>query len=150
MTTKTERQQKCKIVSKNLVYLRSLKFPGYGGSKKCADALGIKQQQWSPWEKGQKLPSEDSLEKIAALFEVPLEYLTTDQSPPTPQQAETQTQTSGEVDDSMTAQTSKTAPPKKTTIVDKNPLAMISFGNVENLQAILRLRISVEGLEFIS
>lgn len=74
----SKREKRLEIMSANLRYLREQKFPGRGGSKKCADALGMKQQQWSPWEKGQRMPTDDSLRKIAAYFGVTVDYLKTD------------------------------------------------------------------------
>lgn len=75
---KTKREKRLQIMSANLRYLRESRFPGRGGSKKCADALGMKQQQWSPWEKGQRMPTDDSLRRIAAYFGVTVDYLKTD------------------------------------------------------------------------
>lgn len=69
------RAEKLEIVSENLRFLRKHYFPGRGGSKKCADALNMKQQQWSPWEKGQRIPVDESLRKCADLFGVTMKQL---------------------------------------------------------------------------
>lgn len=69
-----------KIISDNLISLREKRFPGRGGSKRCAEAMGMKQQQWSPWENGIRVPNEVSLERIASFFGVTQEYLLTDHS----------------------------------------------------------------------
>lgn len=81
---KNKRETMRRIISENLLSLRQQKYPGRGGSKKCADEMGYKQQQWSPWEKGTRIPSEESLTKIARFFDVPVEYLVTDHSTPQP------------------------------------------------------------------
>lgn len=57
------------------MYCREKRFPGKGGSKKCADALGITQQQWSQWELGKRMPSDGWLEKIAELFGTTAQWL---------------------------------------------------------------------------
>lgn len=55
-------------VAGNLLHCRATRFPGKGGSKKCADTLGITQQQWSQWELGKRMPGECWLAKIAEFF----------------------------------------------------------------------------------
>ncbi len=67
------------IISANISFMRRKKFPGVGGSKRCAEAFGISPQQWSPWERGKRLPSEKSIEKIADFFGVSVDFLYTDQ-----------------------------------------------------------------------
>ena len=80
--TKTEkRDAMLRIISDNLTTLREKRFPGRGGSKRCAEELGMKQQQWSPWENGVRIPNEVSLERIASFFGVTQEYILTDHSP---------------------------------------------------------------------
>ena len=63
------------IIGKNLRAYRMRRFPGYGGSKKCAEALGVSQQQWSTWESGRRMPDEVRLIEIAAFFSVSVEDL---------------------------------------------------------------------------
>jgi hypothetical protein len=75
-----KRDAMLKILSDNLTALREKRFPGRGGSKRCAEELGMKQQQWSPWENGVRVPNEISLERIASFFGVTQEYLLTDHS----------------------------------------------------------------------
>lgn len=62
-------------ISGNIKEERLKKFPGYGGSKKCSKAFGVSQQQWSPWERGLRVPDETRQKAIAAFFEVTVEYL---------------------------------------------------------------------------
>lgn len=64
-----------KIVAENLLYCRKRRFPGKGGSKSCADALGVKQQQWSPWELGKIMPGDGRLEEIAKFFGTTVQWL---------------------------------------------------------------------------
>lgn len=52
------------IIAKNIRDCRLKMFPGRGGSKKCAAALGVSPQQWSPWERGIRAPDEDRMISI--------------------------------------------------------------------------------------
>ncbi len=63
------------IIAGNIQRLKEKKFPGRGGSKKCADALGVTPQQWSPWEIGTRGPDEATLRAIAKLFGVTVDEL---------------------------------------------------------------------------
>jgi transcriptional regulator with XRE-family HTH domain len=63
------------IIAANIRRLKERKFPGRGGSKKCADALGVTPQQWSPWEIGTRGPDEKTLKAIARLFGVAVDDL---------------------------------------------------------------------------
>ena len=58
------------IIAGNIQRLKAQKFPGRGGSKKCAEAIGVTPQQWSPWEIGTRGPDEKTLKAIAKLFGV--------------------------------------------------------------------------------
>ncbi len=78
MKNTLDREAQRAIVSDNLKKLREKRYPGHGGKKQVAEAMGLKIQQWSPWEKGQRMPSEIRLEKIAQFFGVPIEYMWTD------------------------------------------------------------------------
>jgi transcriptional regulator with XRE-family HTH domain len=62
-------------IARNIRRLKERKFPGRGGSKKCADALGVTPQQWSPWEIGSRGPDEKTLKAIARLFGVTVDDL---------------------------------------------------------------------------
>lgn len=64
-----------RVIASNIRYCREQRFPGKGGSKRCADALGISQQQWSPWERGSRTPDESRLEKIANFFGTSVEWM---------------------------------------------------------------------------
>ena len=63
------------IIAGNIQKFKEGKFPGRGGSKKCADALGVTPQQWSPWEIGTRGPDEKTIKAIAKLFGVTVEDL---------------------------------------------------------------------------
>lgn len=65
------------IIASNIRACRMARFPGRGGAKKCAEAFGVSPQQWSPWERGARTPSEEKLRQIAAFFGVTEEYLRT-------------------------------------------------------------------------
>lgn len=65
------------IIGENIRALRTKSFPGHGGSKKCAAAFGVSQQQWSPWERGARTPDGIRLEEMAEFFNVPVEYFYT-------------------------------------------------------------------------
>lgn len=69
------------IIAGNIQKLKEEKFPGRGGSKKCADALGVTPQQWSPWEIGTRGPDEKTLKAIAKLFGVTEEDLLREPEP---------------------------------------------------------------------
>jgi transcriptional regulator with XRE-family HTH domain len=62
-------------IAENVRYWRNQKYPGKGGSKKCADAFGVSQQQWSPWERGTRTPGEIRLRQIATFFGTTVEWL---------------------------------------------------------------------------
>lgn len=66
------------IIADNIRKCRIRKFPGRGGSKKCAEAFGVSPQQWSPWERGMRTPDENRMKQIAAFFEVTVAYLRQD------------------------------------------------------------------------
>lgn len=65
------------IVGENIKYCREKRFPGMGGGKECAEAFGVTQQQWSPWELGKRLPKETRLKKIAEFFGTTLDWMRT-------------------------------------------------------------------------
>ena len=69
------------IIARNIRELKERKFPGRGGSKKCADALGVTPQQWSPWEIGARGPDEKTLKAIAKLFGVTVDDLLRESEP---------------------------------------------------------------------
>ncbi|MCD8141521.1 MAG: helix-turn-helix transcriptional regulator [Planctomycetaceae bacterium] len=73
------------IIASNIRECRKKKYPGRGGSKKCAEKFGVSPQQWSPWERGKRTPDEDRLARIAEFFEVSVEFLRRDNSRPQPQ-----------------------------------------------------------------
>ncbi|MCD7907253.1 MAG: helix-turn-helix domain-containing protein [Clostridium sp.] len=62
-------------IGKNIRACREMKFPGRGGQKQCAEAFGVTQQQWSPWESGARTPNSRRLRDIAAFFGVSVEFL---------------------------------------------------------------------------
>ena len=65
----------------NIRDCRQKKFPGHGGSKRCAEAFGVAPQQWSPWESGKRTPDELRLAQLAEFFRVSVEYLRRDNAP---------------------------------------------------------------------
>lgn len=69
------------IIAGNIQRLKEQKFPGRGGSKKCADALGVTPQQWSPWEIGTRGPDEKTLKAIAKMFGVTVDDLLREPEP---------------------------------------------------------------------
>ncbi len=77
-------------IARNIRECRREKFPGRGGSKKCAEKFSlysgknISPQQWSPWESGRRTPNEEYLQQIAAFFEKTVEYMLRDNSQPAP------------------------------------------------------------------
>ncbi len=71
-----------RVIAENIRAARMKKFPGRGGGKKCAEAFGVSPQQWSPWERGMRTPDEFRLRQLAEFFEVSVEYLRQDHSPP--------------------------------------------------------------------
>lgn len=147
-----ERKEKMRIISQNLRMLREQRFPGRGGSKRCAEAMELQQQQWSPWEKGTRLPNKIRLEKIAAFFEVGLDYLLTNHSQ--------ESLEAGEADDVLMDQSQQHAPnnnKKKITrheVCDDDAITstiknhIASSLNAKNIKAVLKLELSVVGLEF--
>ncbi len=64
-----------RTIADNIRYCREQRFPGQGGSKQCADAFGVTQQQWSPWELGKRTPNESRLAEIAEFFGTTVEWL---------------------------------------------------------------------------
>lgn len=74
-------------IARNIKQCRLATFPGWGGGKRCAETFGVKPQQWSPWERGVRTPDEQHMQKLAAFFNVSVEYLRThqgDYQPPEP------------------------------------------------------------------
>jgi transcriptional regulator with XRE-family HTH domain len=69
------------IIAGNIRTFKEKKFPGRGGSKKCADALGVTPQQWSPWEIGTRGPDEKTLKAIAKMFGATVEDLLREPEP---------------------------------------------------------------------
>jgi transcriptional regulator with XRE-family HTH domain len=63
------------IVGENIKYCREKIYPGMGGSKECAGAFGVSQQQWSPWELGKRLPKERRLAEIAEFFGTTVDWM---------------------------------------------------------------------------
>lgn len=74
-------------IAANIRNCRAKKFPGRGGGKQCAEAFGATPQQWSQWERGRRMPDKTRLEKIAAFFDVTMEWMRQDNTPP-PEPAE--------------------------------------------------------------
>ncbi len=70
------------IIAENIRAERVKKYPGRGGAKKCAEDFGVSPQQWSPWERGMRTPDELRLRQIAEFFDVSVEHLRKDNSPP--------------------------------------------------------------------
>ncbi len=70
------------IIAANIHAERKKKYPGHGGCKKCAEALGIPPPQWSPWETGRRTPKKFRLQQIAEHFGVSVEYLGQDHAQP--------------------------------------------------------------------
>lgn len=65
------------IVGENIKYCQEKRFPGMGGGKECAEAFGVSQQQWSPWQLGKRLPKEKRLVEIAEFFGMTPEWMRT-------------------------------------------------------------------------
>ncbi|MCD8139822.1 MAG: helix-turn-helix domain-containing protein [Planctomycetaceae bacterium] len=63
-------------IAQNIRRHRLEKFPGRGGAKSCAKAFGVSPQQWSPWERGYRTPSEAHLQRLAEFFDTTVEELT--------------------------------------------------------------------------
>lgn len=63
------------IIAANIRECRLKKFPGQGGSKKCALAFGVSPQQWSPWERARRTPDEMRLSQLADFFGVTVDHL---------------------------------------------------------------------------
>ena len=63
-------QAQREIIAYNITQLRKEKYPGKGGSYKCADDFKVPQSQWSPWETGRRTPDDGRLERIAKFFGV--------------------------------------------------------------------------------
>ena len=63
-------QAQREIIAYNITQLRKEKYPGKGGSYKCADDFKVPQSQWSPWETGRRTPDDSRLEQIAKFFGV--------------------------------------------------------------------------------
>jgi transcriptional regulator with XRE-family HTH domain len=62
-------------IAQNIRNCRMEKFPGHGGGKRCAEAFGVLQAQWSIWESGRQMPGELRLAKLAEFFGVTVEEL---------------------------------------------------------------------------
>ncbi len=75
-------QELRQIIAANIRAERQKQYPGCGGGKKCAAALGVAHSQWSPWERGRRTPEDFRLRQIAEHFGVSVEYLRQDHSPP--------------------------------------------------------------------
>lgn len=65
-------------VAHNIRVCRMHAYPGRGGSKKCAEAIGVSQQQWSQWERGNRVPDEQRMKQIAGFFGKTVEDLRRD------------------------------------------------------------------------
>ena len=70
------------IIARNIKNCRMRKYPGWGGGKRCAEAMGVSPQQWSPWECGKRTPDEVRLAAIAEHFGVTSEFLRRDHDVP--------------------------------------------------------------------
>lgn len=132
-----KRENMLRIVSENLAFLRRQKYPGRGGSKKCAESLGWRQQQWSPWEKGLRLPNNDSLARIAEHFGVSVRYLETDNME----------LHRGEEDAPVKATPDSEPENMKTNVAQSVEKQIL---NLTNFKAILKVELSVVGVEIIS
>lgn len=72
------------VIGTNIRSLRMKKYPERGGSKKCAEAFSlhigknVSPQQWSPWERGMRIPDEKRMEEIAEFFGVSVAFLRED------------------------------------------------------------------------
>ena len=62
------------------IFEKLMKAKGYNAYKVSLET-GIAQSTLSDWKKGKSTPKTDKLQKIADLFEVSLEYLTTGEEP---------------------------------------------------------------------
>ncbi|MCD7895488.1 MAG: helix-turn-helix domain-containing protein [Planctomycetaceae bacterium] len=70
-----------RTIARNIRAEREKKYPGRGGSKRCAQEFGVLPQQWSPWERGRRTPDEIRLQDIADFFGTTVEYLRCDHEP---------------------------------------------------------------------
>ncbi len=68
-------------IAHNIRACRLKKFPGRGGSMKCAAALGVSPQQLSQWERGNRSPEKTRLDQIAAFFGVSPAWLHSEHAP---------------------------------------------------------------------
>lgn len=66
-----------KIIAWRIGDERRKNFPGFGGAKKCAEALGVSQSQLSHWEHDTRTPDNECLKKIAGVFGVTAKHLKT-------------------------------------------------------------------------
>lgn len=146
------RSQMMRIVSTNLSRLRNEKYPGRGGKKSCSEALGLKQQQWTPWEKGVRLPNDDSLAKIAELFGVTVEYLKTDHAVSADIKAEVRATESHDavlndlVQGVSSVIASNLAKKSVASSVEQHFAAM----NLDKIKAVLQLELSIVGFKIKS
>lgn len=144
-----KRQELLRIISSNLYALRMKKFPGRGGQKKCADLLQMRQQQWAPWEKGQRMPNEESLERIAEMFEVSVEYLKTDHSSPSKAEplASALRNTSGDggKPDSLI---DTLAENMAQSVAEATKRKLVSAIGTDKIKAVFKLELSLVDLEF--
>lgn len=70
------------IIANNIRECRKKHYPGLGGQKRCAQAFGVTQQYWSPWERGRRTPNEMRMHQLARFFGVTVEYLRADNTRP--------------------------------------------------------------------
>ena len=59
-----------KTIGANIRARRVDRFPGHGGSRRCAEAFGVSPQLWSLWEGGKRTPPETRLRQVAIFFAV--------------------------------------------------------------------------------
>lgn len=67
-----------KNIATNIKNCRNMRYPMWGGSKRCAQEFGVSPQQWSQWERGAHMPDEYRMMEIADFFGVSTEYLRRD------------------------------------------------------------------------
>ncbi len=62
-------------IAANIRTCREFMFPGRGGSRRCAEMVGVSPQQWSPWERGSRTPDEVRMRQIGDFFGVSVDWL---------------------------------------------------------------------------
>ncbi len=67
-----------KNIADNIRSCRCIRYPMWGGAKKCAQDFGVSPQQWSQWERGAHMPDEFRMMELATFFGVDTEYLRRD------------------------------------------------------------------------